>query len=60
MKTVCDVLGVAFCFAQSEKPDWQDGQRAKHTDDSVLATQFRTEPQSNRFRLALEYRHYVS
>jgi putative transposase len=39
MKAVCDVLGVA-CSAlpvgKARSPDWQDGRRARQTDDTEL------------------------
>ncbi|WP_322067363.1 IS3 family transposase [Burkholderia ubonensis] len=39
MKTVCDVLGVARSAVAAKRarlPDWQDGRRARRTDDSGL------------------------
>ncbi len=39
MKTVCKVLGVAGCGVaakQARSPDWQDGRRARATDDTEL------------------------
>lgn len=39
MKTVCDVLGVArsaLAVRKARSPDWQDGRRARQTDDTEL------------------------
>jgi putative transposase len=39
MKTVCDVLGVArsaLAVRKSRLPNWQDGRRARQTDDTEL------------------------
>jgi putative transposase len=39
MKTVCDVLGVArsaLAVRKTRSPNWQDGRRARQTDDTEL------------------------
>ena len=39
MKTVCDVPGVArsaLAVRKARSPDWRDGRRTRHTDDTEL------------------------
>jgi putative transposase len=45
MKTVCEVFGVArsaVAVKQARSPDWQDGRRARPTDDAELVAEIQT------------------
>lgn len=62
MKTVCDVLGVALFFGSEKKTITRRAGLSPHQAYRRLGVghPIQDQPQSNRCRFALGYRHYVS